>query len=136
MTVARALRRDQAAPRSYVDQAVAGAAGFTKLRELGPNVELRSPAALLPETHIGQDLGSATRRFRHVYASEVRAGDIVMSRDTPDGPAEWRLIEHPSFIEAKNETTGVSSIFVLAGHRDSGPWWRRLLRRALLHILS
>lgn len=133
-TVVRTNQRSRrGVNKAYVD-ALVEAGGLGTLREVDGDLVLQSPASLLPETHRGQDIGAPDRRFAHIYGQEVITGDLVLRRRGDDGELiQWRLIEHPTRIEAQNELTGESFDLVFAG--QGGPWWKRALRSLLLFLL-
>lgn len=93
--------------------------------------------ARIPAADNVDDLGSSDLRFAHVYGREIIGGDYLMERTLPDGTlVRWRLIEHPNRIQARNEITSQDFDILLIARQESGPWWKRLLRRALLNLLS
>jgi hypothetical protein len=128
VSVRTSQRSRRAVSRGWV---AAHPGGFTLLRENGGQVELR--ADFVPDGNRTRDLGDATHRFRHAWVQEFHTGDLCLGRDTPEGPAHWRIVEWPDRIEATDQTGRRFSLLLVA---HDGPWWKRQLRRALLSILT
>lgn len=121
-------RSSRPVSRSWIE---AHPSGFSFLGESGGQVELR--AALAPDGDRTRDLGDAAHRFRHAWVGELHTGDLCLGRDTPEGPAHWRIVEWPDRIEATDLNGRRFTLLLVA---QDGPRWKRALRRALLSILT